>query len=281
MDKTALILEGGGMRGVFTAGVLDFFLEQRLIFDNCIGVSAGACHACSYLAGQKGRAFSTATDYLHDRHYCGLYSLLTTGDIFGVKLIYEDIPNRLYPIDNEAFLKNKTVFQSVITNCITGQAEYPRIHDLKKDILYIRASASLPFVSRLVTINGIPYLDGGIADSIPIRQAQKQGARKSVVILTRPAGYRKPPNHHRLLMHLRYANYPNFITAMQNRHNVYNNTLNELNRLERHRQVFIIRPDAALNISRVEKNVQKLQTAYQAGYQKAKERYPALLRYLT
>ncbi len=281
MDKSALILEGGGMRGVFTAGVLDFFLEQQLTFDYCIGVSAGACHACSYLAGQKGRAFATATNYLHNKHYCGLYSLLTTGDIFGVKFIYDDIPNRLYPIDNATFLKSKTVFQSVITNCITGQAEYPQIHDLKKDVQYIHASASLPFVSRLVTINGTPYLDGGIADSIPIRQAQKQGARKNVVILTRPANYRKPPNKHKLLMQLRYAHYPRFIAAMQNRHNVYNNTLNELDRMEQQQQVFIIRPNAALDVGRIEKNLQKLHAAYQMGYRQAKEQYPALLRYLT
>ena len=128
--KTGLILEGGGMRGIFTAGVLDFFLEKNLEFSECLAVSAGACHACSFLAKQTGRAYAVGTDYLDNRRYCSLYSLLTTGELFGSKFLYHEIPEKLYPIDNETFQKSKTVFRPVVTNCETGQAEYPRLRDM-------------------------------------------------------------------------------------------------------------------------------------------------------
>ncbi|MDO5089503.1 MAG: patatin family protein, partial [Leptotrichiaceae bacterium] len=156
--KTGLVLEGGGLRGIFTAGVLDFFLEKNIEFDRCIGVSAGSCHACSYLSKQYKRAYNVSVDYLDDKRYCSIYSLIKTGDLFGADFLYREIPDVLNPIDNEAYLKNNTEFQAVITNCHTGKAEYPYINDMKKDVNYIRASSSLPFLSQMVRINGELYL---------------------------------------------------------------------------------------------------------------------------
>lgn len=275
-----LVLEGGGMRGVFTAGVLDLFLEQGLFFERCIGVSAGACHACSYLAGQRGRAFRTAVDYLDDRHYCGLYSLLTTGDLFGAKMLYEDIPQRLYPIDNAAFQARGAGFQVAVTNCVTGRAEYPQVRDLVADIQYIRASSSMPFVSRLVLLDGKPYLDGGIADSIPIRQSIRQGNTKNVVVLTQPRGYRKPANHMGSAAKLKYRRYPRLAAAIENRHLVYNDTLAFLREKELAGEVFVIRPELPLGLGRAEKDREKLQRAYDLGHAQAEKQLDALLRYL-
>jgi predicted patatin/cPLA2 family phospholipase len=285
MDKNELIhaglvLEGGGMRGIFTAGVLDCFLEHALYFDSCIGVSAGACHACSYLAGQHGRAFRTAVDYIGDRHYCSLYSLLTTGDLFGAKMLYEDIPRTLYPIDNPAFQRRGARFQVTVTNCITGQAEYPQIHDLMRDIQYVRASSSMPFVSRMVVLNGVPYLDGGIADSIPIRQSIRQGNLKNVVILTQPCGYRKQPNRLGSLAKLNYRKYPRLTAAIERRHLVYNDTLAFLRQEELSGSVFVLRPEAPLGLSRTEKDLQKLTAAYDLGHAQAEKQLDALGRYL-
>ena len=139
-EKTGLVLEGGGLRGIFTGGVLDFFLEKDIEFDGCIGVSAGSCHACSYLSKQYKRAFNVSVDYLDDKRYCSMHSLITTGDLFGVDFVYGEIPDKLNPIDNETFMKSRTRFQAVITNCRTGEAEYPDVKDFRTDTVYIRAS---------------------------------------------------------------------------------------------------------------------------------------------
>lgn len=280
MLQSNLILEGGGMRGVFTAGVLDYFLEQGLAFDRVIGVSAGACHACSYVAEQKGRAFATAVDYLDDKRYCSLHSLITTGDLFGAEMLYDIIPRELYPIDNDAFLQNSTIFQAVVTNCRTGRAEYPEIHHLHKDIGWIRASSSLPLLARMVSLQGGLYLDGGVADSIPIRYAMHSGGRRHVAVLTQPREYRKGPNRLLPLLKIKYRKYPALVQAMQNRHIRYNDTLDFLYAMESASRVFVLQPQESLGIGRVEKRKDKLRAAYAAGYREAKDRFVALLTYL-
>ena len=281
MADIGLILEGGGMRGVFTAGVLDFFLDKGIRFARCLGVSAGACHACSYLAGQRGRAFAVATDYLHDRRYCSLYSLLTSGDLFGAELVYHEIPDRLYPIDNAAFLRCGTVFQACVTNCQTGKAEYLPIRDLKKDIDCIRASSSLPLLANTVVINGRPYLDGGIADSIPLRQSIRQGCLKNVVVLTQHRGYRKPKNRLLPLLKIKYHAYPQLLRALETRHLRYNQTLVSLADEERHGRAFVIAPPRPLGLGRIEKDREKLEKAYRLGYIEAARRYTALQAFLS
>ena len=276
-----LILEGGGMRGVYTAGVLDFFLDKGILLDNCFGVSAGACHACSYLAGQRGRAFATAVDYLGDKRYCSLHSLITTGDMFGAEMLYETIPKELYPIDNASFLKNTAVFQAVVTNCETGKAEYPVIKDLLRDIGYVRASSSLPLVSRIVKIGGKPYLDGGIADSIPVRQSVLQGNLKNVVVLTRHRQYRKGENKLMPLLKMKYKAYPKLVESLQSRHIRYNETLEYIAGEEQKGNLFVIAPQEPLGLSRVEKNREKLQKAYETGYADARRSFSAVKGFIS
>ena len=182
------------MKGIYTAGVLDFFLDKGIEFSSCYGVSAGACHLCSYLSKQRGRAYDISVDYLEDKNYCSVSSLLRTGDLFGVKMCYDDIPNRLNPYDYDAFNAYQGRAFAVVTNIETGRPEYLRLRDMHRDIAAVRASASLPLVSRNVNINGKLYLDGGLSDSVPIMHSILDGNRRNVVVLTKEVGYRRKPS---------------------------------------------------------------------------------------
>lgn len=279
--KSGLVLEGGGMRGIFTAGVLDFFLDKGIDFDICLGVSAGACHACSYIARQRGRAFSVVADYMGDKRYCSIYSLITTGDMFGAKMLYEIIPKELNPIDREAFRQNHTQFYACVTNCETGKSEYPQIKDVFDDSKYVRASSSMPLISRMVEINGNKYLDGAITDSIPVVEAMRLGCEVAVVVLTRPSGYRKEDERLLGLMCRKYRAYPRLVEAMKNRAVMYNSTLEMIERYEKKGKLFVIRPDQELDIGRTEKDRTKLKTAYDLGYKKAESLCGALKSYLS
>ena len=276
-NKTGLVLEGGGLRGIFTAGVLDFFLEKNVEFDGCIGVSAGACHACSYLSKQHKRAYNVSVDYLDDKRYCSFYSLIKTGDLFGVDFVYGEIPDVLNPIDNETYLKGKTKFQAVITNCETGEAEYP----YEKDVDYIRASSSLPFLSRMVKINGGLYLDGGISDSIPIKKSIENGNTKNVIIMTRDKNYRKAQSKLGKISAIRYKKYPKLVELMNTRYSRYNEILEYIYGQEKTGNVFIIQPEKPLNLGRIEKNREKLTAVYNEGYKEAEKRYEAMMKYLS
>ena len=279
-DRTGLVLEGGGLRGIFTAGVLDFFLEKNIEFDDCIGVSAGACHACSYLAKQHKRAFNVSVDYLNDKRYCTLYSLIKTGDLFDVNLVYNEIPNKLNPIDNETFKKNKTKFQAVITNCETGEAEYPEVKDFDTDTIYVRASSSLPLLSRLVEINGNVYLDGGVSDPIPIKKSIENGNTKNIVVLTRNKDYRKKQSQLGKIIKIRYKKFPKFVELMNTRFSRYNEILDYIDKLEEKGEIFVIRPEVELTLGRIEKNRKKLFEVYKIGYETAKRNYEKLKEYL-
>lgn len=281
MEHTGLVLEGGGMRGIFTAGVLDYFLDENIEFDQCIGVSAGSCHACSYLSKQRGRAYDAFVKYMHDKRYCSVYSLVTTGNLIGTDFVYNVIPNELLPIDAETYLKSKTKFQATVTNCITGKAEYLEVKDVKKDVDYIRASSSLPLISKMVEIDGTPYLDGGIADSIPIEQSIKQGNTKNIVVLTQPRDYQKKKSNMGSLIRFAYRKYPKLIEASEKRHINYNRTLSYLREQEKKGTAFIIQPEYDLGIGRLEKNEPKLKVAYQYGYDLAKHMRHEITAYLT
>lgn len=280
MYQCGLILEGGGMRGIFTAGVLDYFMDKKLMFSDVYGVSAGSCHACSYLSNQRRRAFECGVNYLNDKRYCSLSSLIKTGDLFGVDMLYHQIPDILHPYDHNAFAKYTGNFYAVVTDCETGQPVYQKITDLHSDIIYIRASSSMPMVSRMVEINRKQYLDGGISDSIPVRHSVEMGTTKNVVILTQPAGYRKDPNKMIPLMKLKYPRYPKLVEAMANRHLVYNETLDYIKHEEAAGNIFVIRPIGPVNISRVEKNREKLEQLYYRGYDTAKKMEKELMTFL-
>lgn len=265
--SVGLIIEGGGMRGIFAAGVLDYFLDHGISFSHVMGVSMGACIGCSYVSGQRGRAYATTTDYIGTSEFGSMRSLRKTGDYFDVKFVYETIPKELYPIDNEAFRKSDIEFQTVVTNCVTGEAEYPKVEDLIADMDYVRASASLPMLARMVPIDGNVYLDGGISDSIPLRQSQKQGNEKNVLILTRPLGYRKNPRQAGMpILKRKYRRYPNLVRTISHRNRTYNQNLDYIEQEIDAGRVFAIAPMGKLAIGRIETDPNKMRKAYEEGY---------------
>ena len=280
MYQAGLVLEGGGMKGVYTSGVLDLFLDKGIEFSSCYGVSAGACSLCSFLSKQRGRAYHTSVDYLEDKNYCSLYSLLKTGDLFGVDMCYYQIPETLNPYDYETFDSYQGNFYSVVTNIETGQPEYIPIKDMKTDIEAIRASASLPLVSRNVEIGGKLYLDGGISDSIPLKKSIQDGNKKNVVVMTKEIGYRRKPSSMLTLTKLRYKKYPRVYELMKNRHDTYNDTLDFIEEQVKAGNVFLIRPKTKSDVGRIEKNKEKLTALYEQGYRDALDCYEELIRYL-
>ena len=282
MMDAGLVLEGGGMKGIYTAGVLEYFMEKGLLFSHIYGVSAGACHMCSYLSGQKGRAYDVAVDYLDNKHYCGMESLFTTGDLFNVDMCYHLIPEYLAPYDYEAFQKYEGKAYAVVTNIVTGKPEYLRIRDMKKDMNAVRASASLPLVSRNVEINGKLYLDGGISDAIPLQKSILDGNGKNVVIMTKEVGYvRKPASATELaLIKARYMKYPKIYELMATRHDRYNESLRFIENQKKNGQAFVIRPKHASEVGRIEKDKDKMTALYEEGYKDAADCYESLMQYL-
>ena len=281
-----LILEGGGMRGIFVAGVLEYFLEKDVYFDNVFGVSAGACHGASYCSGQKGRAYETSTAYLDRKEYCSLWSLRTTGDLFGAEFVYHKIPKELSPIDQESFEKRGIKFQVSVTNCETGKAEYPVIENMLEQAEFIRASCSLPLLANMVPLGGKEdlqgglYMDGGISDSLPLAQSIKQGNEKNVLILTRPRDYRKSATKTVPLLKLKYRKYSKLVETLANRHKVYNETLDLIAREEAAGRAFVIAPLGPLEIGRTERNLEKLEKAYREGYYVAEAMYEKMMAFL-
>lgn len=282
MYQAGLVLEGGGMKGVYTAGVLDFLLEKDIMFSSIYGVSAGACHMCSYVSRQKGRARDVSLDYLDSKRYCSVESFLTTGDLFNVQMCYHTIPDYLQPFDNETYMQYPGKVYSVVTNIRTGKPEYLRVRDCSKDIDMIRASASLPLVSRNVKIGNKLYLDGGISDSIPLKKSILDGNRKNLVVLTKEVGYvKKPAGAGQLaLIKARYLKYPEVYRRMARRHTEYNQQMQYLERQVKSGQAFVIRPKYASEVGRIEKDKDKMLALYQQGYDEAKESYDALMEYL-
>ena len=264
--KTGLVLEGGGMRGIYTAGILDAFMEHDINFDGVIGVSAGAIHGCSFVSRQKGRSIRYYKKYCKDPRFMSFKSLITTGDFVGADFCYHELPEKLDVYDNDAFLDSSTDFYVICTDLETGEAVNHLVKDMFKEVDYLRASASLPHFSRIVEIEGKKYLDGAVADSIPVEAFQKMGYERNVVILTREDGYTKKAEMP-WLAKLAYRKYPKFVKASQNRHVMYNDSLAKLKEMEQEGTVLVIRPAASLNIGRLENNPEKIQEIYDVGYQ--------------
>ena len=281
MYQAGLVLEGGGMKGVYTAGVLDLFLDRGIDFSSVYGVSAGACHMCSYLSKQRGRSRDVTLDYLDIKRYCSWESLITTGDLFNVQMCYHLIPEYLNPYDYETFDRYRGRAFSVATDIVTGKPEYFRIRDMKKDIDKLRASASLPLVSRNVKIGGRLYLDGGISDSIPIRKSIQDGNRKNVVVMTKEEGFvRQPAGAELALAKARYLRYPKVYELMCGRHLSYNATVQYMEEQRRKGELFVIRPKRKSEVGRIEKDKEKMKALYEEGYRDAQECYLELLEYL-
>lgn len=281
MYQAGLILEGGGMKGIYTAGVLDFFMDQEIMFSDCYGVSAGACHLCNYMSGQRGRSYRISLNYLDMKQYCGKWSLFTTGDLFGVDMNYSLIPNYLDPYDYDAAAKYEGDAYAVATNIETGKPAYLPLKDLRKDIIAVRASSSLPLVSRNVKIDGVPYLDGGISDSIPVRQSQRDGNRKNVVIMTKEEGFvRQPAGAELALVKARYLRYPKVYELMRERHLSYNTTVQYIEEQQGKGKMFVIRPKHKSEVSRIEKDKEKMKALYEEGYRDAQACFLELLEFL-
>lgn len=224
--KTGLVLEGGAMRGLFSAGVMDVLMEHQIAFDGAIGVSAGAAFGCNYKSRQPGRVIRYNTEYARDPRYCSLRSLFKTGDLFGADFCYHELPNKLDPFDTEAFQQNPMEFYVVCTDVLTGEAVYQKCGIADDECFeWLRASASMPLVSRTVEIGGRRMLDGGIADSIPLRYFEQIGYNKILVILTQPEGYRKKKNKALPLIRLSFRQYPKMVEALEKHHKKYNDTL--------------------------------------------------------
>ena len=265
-QKLGLVLEGGAMRGLYTAGVLDAFLESGIHVDGVIGVSAGTVHGVSYLSGQHGRSIRYYEKYRCDKRFMGLYPLLTTGDIVDKKFCYHDIPWELDPFDDDAFQASGVPFYVTCTNVETGKAEYILCESLRpeKNMEFLRAGASMPLVSHIVEVEGRKLLDGGVADSIPLGAFRRMGYRKNIVVLTRAAGYRKRPAS-LLPFRLVYRQYPALVQAMARRHERYNRELQDVECGAADGSVLLLRPSRDLAVSRTEHSVKKLRQLYELG----------------
>jgi len=277
--KIGLVLEGGGVRGIYTAGVLDVFMEHGICFDGVIGVSAGAVHGCSYLSGQKGRSLRYYKKYCSDPRFMSFRSWIKTGDIIGVEFCYHELPDKLDIYDHQAFESCQVPFYVTCSNVETGKAEYVKIESMRDQIECLRASASLPYFSNLVEIEGKKYLDGGCTDSIPVESFQKIGYSYNVVVLTREATYRKKPELS-WLPRLIYNKYPAFAEALRNRHQQYNETVARIMQMEKEGLIYVIRPESPLNIGRLEKNPENVQRVYDRGRTDAERQIEQLKQWL-
>ena len=277
--KIGIVFEGGAMRGMYTAGVIDVLLEMGIKADVVIGVSAGALFGINYKSRQKGRALRSNLKYVKDKRYMSLYNLVTTGNIVNEDFCFNEIPNILDDFNYASFKRSKGEFYAVVTNVNSGEAEYIKIEDCKRDVQALRASGSMPFVSRPVEYIGQFYLDGGIADSIPIDKIMSMGLDKVIVVLTRPQGYRKKRTSIAPAK-VMYKKYPKLIETMKNRYKVYNKSLDEINFLESEKDIFVVRPSELIKIKKMEKDEDKLKEMYNLGYNDLNSRKSELNDYL-
>ena len=277
--KTALVLEGGAMRGIYTAGVLDIFNENKIKVDGVIGVSAGCVHGVNYISEQNGRSIRYTLKYRNDKRYMSVKSLLKTGNMVETDFCYHEIPEKLDPFDNDTYMKSGIDFYTVSSNVETGRAEYLKCKDVFKQIDLIRASASMPFVSQIVETEGFKLLDGGICDSVPVKKFMEMGYDRIVVILTKPIGYIPKPNN-AFLSKKMYGKYPEFVDALITRHLRYVENLNYVNKLEEEGKIMVIRPSRTVNISRTEKNLARIWEMYELGRENAEERLEEVKEWL-
>ena len=253
------------MRGIYTAGVLDVFMEYGVTADAVFGVSAGAIHGCSFVSGQQGRSIRYYSKYAGTRQFMSFHSFLTTGDIVNAQFCYHDLPDTLDPFDHDAFEASKIEFYATCSNVETGKAEYILCNSLRGEKMdYLRASTSMPFVSHIVKIDGKKLLDGGICDSIPVKAAMDMGFGRQIVVLTRPQHYRKHPSSP-IPAKLRYSKYPNFIQALIARPQQYNDALDFIEQKQADGDFLVIRPSADLHIGRMEKDRARIRAQYDLG----------------
>lgn len=270
MEQVGLILEGGGMRGAYTAGVLDFFLEEKLYFESVFGVSAGGCNAISYISRQKGRNLYIYQNYASDNRYVDPKGLFTRGSVFGIDFIFHEIPEKLVYLDYERYAATNTKLYIVSTDCDTGRPDVHMTLDARTSVDYLIGSSSIPLFSPIVETDGKKLVDGSASESIPLASALCRGITRPVIVLTRNKGYRKSRSRANRIFSLYYRKYPNLVKSLQQRYITYNASLENCEKLEQQGKAVILRPSIPLEIERFEKNPDKLTALYQNGYQDAK-----------
>lgn len=280
MAQVGLVLEGGGLRGVYTAGVLDAFLEQNIKIPYVIGVSAGACNAVSYLSNQKGRSAAINIEHCNDPEYYGFRNLITKGAIFNEDMLFRKMPEELYPFDYDTYESCGIKLMVGATDCVNGGEVYYSMEGLKDKMVIVKASSWLPYVSPMVEYDGKKLLDGGIADPIPVRKSIADGNDKNIIVLTQPQGYKKSPSSVIRLAKIKYRRFPKLIEMLKNRHQVYNQTLAFVDQLEAEGKAVVLRPSQSLGLSRLEKDAEKLKAAYRLGYADALEKIKVIQAFL-
>ena len=278
--KTGLVLEGGAMRGIYTAGVLDVFMEHDIRFDGVIGVSAGALFGVNLLSKQKGRVIRYNKRFNSDKNYMGLRPLLKTGNIIDTQYAYYEVPFKLDKFDNETFMASNIPFYAVVTNIENGEAEYIQIKNVFEQMETLRASASMPFMAKPVEIDGKWYLDGAVADSIPYEKFFELGYDRLVVVLTKVADYVKSPVSPFLTKAFYGKKYADFADKLHNRHNNYNQCMERIRAAEKENKIFVLRPTQRVKIKRTETDPQKMQTMYELGVHDANDALDRLISYM-
>lgn len=281
MIDAGLILEGGAVRGVFTAGVLDYLMEQDLYLKYVVGVSAGSCNAVDYVSKQIGRTKECFIPSDKANRYLSVKNILRGKNLYDMDKVFVEFPSEIYPFDFKAYFTSAIECEIVVTNCQNGKAEYLQSNGERATLMNLcRASSSMPLVSPIVKVNGVPYLDGGLADSVPLKRSIEKGNRKNVVILTRGKGYRKDPSARmNRLYEQKYARYPELVKTIKHRSKVYNETMEYIEGMERKGEIFVIRPEIKC-LSRLETNVEKLTEFYNNGYEVMKREKEKLITYL-
>lgn len=278
--KTGLVLEGGAMRGMYTAGVLDVLMEKGIQADGVVGVSAGAVFGCNYISRQVGRAIRYNTKYCQDPRYGDFRSLLRSGNIYEEEFCYHELPDKLDPFDWETYKNSPVEFYVVCTDVETGRAVYHRCTGEKEDLRWMQASASMPFVSRVVEIGGRQFLDGGISDSIPVDWFRSIGYEKNLVVLTRPEGFRKKPPRGLPLLQQMIRKYPALSLSVKTRHIRYNQTLDQLQKLEKAHLALVLRPSRRIRVSKLERHPEKLKALYMLGRKDTEQRLEEIRQFL-
>jgi len=282
LEKIGLVLEGGGMRTAYTAGVLEYFAEQGFYLPYTIGVSAGACTAASYLSRQQGRNKVVNIDWVADPRYLSWRNWLRNRQLFGMDFIFDEIPNSLVPFDFAAFSASSEELVVGMTDCETGETVYGYKNAPGFEVLRaLRASSSLPFIAPSVEYDGRPMMDGGISDPIPLRQAERDGCDRNILILTRNESYRKSPNRFPWLVRTAYGKYPEFVKTLLRRHEIYNETLSYIDRRAQEGKAFVIRPTVPLEVGRMERDPAKLLALYEQGMKDASELMPSLREWMS
>ena len=281
MERKGLILEGGAMRGLFTAGVIDEMMEQGVRYDGCIGVSAGAAFGCNYKSHQIGRVLRYNKRFAHEKKYCSWYSWLTTGDLYGADFCYHKLPDELDIMDVKTYNSDPMHFYVTATDTATGKAVYHELDHLDDEAYeWMRASASMPVVSRPVRLMGRSLLDGGISDSIPVKFFESIGYTRNAVVLTQPRGYRKGAQSGMKILARLLKQYPAIVRDLKERHIIYNRELDYIDQREKEGKLFVIAPPHELKIGRTEHDTERMDEVYQIGRQTMKEHISELNQFL-